>query len=611
MDGKKFWKPAKALFNGTKMTVRCTAFYVLMVFLPTMIFIGWFSATLLREQRMERDFEFRSMLRQSTRLFDDYLRQADFVYGTLQSNKALLDILSNSYLSPADELFAYNTSVSPVFAGLVSSNTVVSGVGVYRYLDSAIRYSNMTGFIRDISQFPYDEAVMEALLSGGNSRHVEIPPVVTSQTSDKIPPPCIVNLYTIYNSDYSKAVGILEVQADLNRIFSGISFSEGGAEFYLKYGNSCFPVEKGGAYIPMEFSVLEEEGGNIFAEQSEYTGFSLLAREKQGGVIDMMAVRNMLLGAGLLLVPAFLFWLFIYRFALKLLRFSRHIRKTREKGLTVYADDVGNDEFGDVVSEYNNMTRMINELIRSVREAEKLKNDASYYAMSSQVNPHFMFNTLENIRMHIELEQYSDASDMLFVLSNFLRYNISMRRESTLFKELGHIRHYLTIYQYRQNHRISFDIIMNADVQDSECPFCILQPIVENCFKHGMKALSAKLEIRVEVEDAGDGVKVCISDNGAGMSDGAIADMNRKLSTSASPENLSQENISHEGGWPGGVGIVNVNNRLKYFYGEEYGLSVTRGPMGGLSCVVHMGYAQNRDAVSPYGGVDEDLRNSG
>jgi len=216
---------------------------------------------------------------------------------------------------------------------------------------------------------------------------------------------------------------------------------------------------------------------------------------------------------------------------------------------------------------------LLRKQLKKIDELTKEKKDANYYAMTSQISPHFMFNSLENIRMRIETESYAEADDMLFNLGNFLRYHISMRRESSLFDELKHIRHYMEIYRYRRNDLVSFSIELAEDVGDISCPFCILQPIVENCFKHGISELGRTLQILVEVKNQNNGVEVCISDNGPGIDIDKMAEINKSL----------QKGLDGEAS---GLGLWNVNSRLKYFYGEKYGLSLRKSPKNGLCCVL-------------------------
>lgn len=226
------------------------------------------------------------------------------------------------------------------------------------------------------------------------------------------------------------------------------------------------------------------------------------------------------------------------------------------------------------------MTKTIVELIDSVQEAERLKNAANYYAMSSQVNPHFMFNTLENIRMHIELEKYDDANQMLFSLSRFLRYNISMREESSLEAELEHTRYYVRIYQYRIQHMIRFDIRKEEDVPDIPCPVRILQPIVENSLKHGIAGMNTPIQVEVSVRRCAGGVMIEVTDDGSGMSDEALSELNARMATAT----LHKRDQADDH-----VGLDNVNARIKYYYGAEYGLSFAHGHPTGVRCRMYAG----------------------
>jgi len=265
-------------------------------------------------------------------------------------------------------------------------------------------------------------------------------------------------------------------------------------------------------------------------------------------------IRYIVQSGCFLLLPTSLFCFIIYRYASRLLKFSRHIRHTDRNGLAPYNNDKSADEIGTVVMEYNQM-------IDSLRHAEQLKNDANYYALASQINPHFIFNTLENVRMRIEIAQHEEASDMLFILSRFLRYNISLRRESTLLDELTHIRNYLQIYHYRQSCQILFTVDIPDDFANFRCPFCILQPIVENSMKHGQK-LGEPLTITVCAFSDEDMVYVEVFDSGKGMSGQELEDLNQKL------QNSSEERLHADGS----IGLMNVNYRLKYFYGDRCGL---------------------------------------
>ena len=246
-----------------------------------------------------------------------------------------------------------------------------------------------------------------------------------------------------------------------------------------------------------------------------------------------------------------------------------------------------NDEFSVVIKEYNKLINSVEQLTESVRQAEKLKNDATYYALLSQIQPHFLFNTLENIRMHIEIEDTDSAKNMLFALCCFLRYNMSMQRESTLLREVEHVRNYLLIYQYRQKNKISFQINLPPEIQDVSCPFCILQPIAENCLRHAQMN-GVTLHITVSVRQMDGKTWVEIADDGRGMTEEEFARLNQTLADSRLPQGDPPAQAARQGK-TGGIGLVNVNSRLKYFFGPAGGLLFRRNVPRGTICILVLG----------------------
>jgi two-component system sensor histidine kinase YesM len=166
---------------------------------------------------------------------------------------------------------------------------------------------------------------------------------------------------------------------------------------------------------------------------------------------------------------------------------------------------------------------------------------------------------------------------MLQVLGRFLRYNISLRQESSLEEELNHIERYLTIYRYRVRNLIDYSVDRPANVElgGVRCPFCMLQPIVENCIKHGLRD-DRPMIINVTIEQDGGDIAINIRDNGSGMDPLDIENMNALLNTSVFQDA------------PGPVGLQNVNARVSYFYGKGYGLKVLPNDDGGLTVSVRI-----------------------
>lgn len=479
----------------------------------------------------------------------------------------------NNLYSVSEEVITYQTQIKPTISSILSANSVIDEIFIYRHLPSrTLNNADMIYYFQDIGDFTYPGEILEALeASGGSYDYLALDErEVRRKDMDSFSPELVL-FYNIYGRDYSKVVGVLEVQLDLNHILRALDFVSGKNMLYMRYGEAFYPISFDGRkhYFSLDSrprsEVPQTGSAQILTSNVKNTDLELYASFDPEVTNWQQILNYVAISFRILLLPTILFCVIIYRYAARLLKFSRHIRHSGKNGLIPYEVAVQADEIGTVILEYNQM-------IDSLRYAEQLKNDANYYALSSQINPHFIFNTLENVRMRIELEQYTEASDMLFVLSRFFRYNISLRRESTLLDELTHIQNYLQIYHYRQNKSICFTVDRPEQFHNFRCPFCILQPIVENSMRHGKK-MDQVLWIAVSVLEEGEMVYVDIFDDGKGMSEEAAEKLNERLKNPAPEQSPAG----------GSVGLTNVNERLKYFYGERGGLNF-RKERNGLTC---------------------------
>jgi two-component system sensor histidine kinase YesM len=159
---------------------------------------------------------------------------------------------------------------------------------------------------------------------------------------------------------------------------------------------------------------------------------------------------------------------------------------------------------------------------------------------------------------------------MIIAFSNFTRYNITLRQESTLFEELKHVEQYLKIYSFRQAGRVKCEVSKDPDVPNISVPFCILQPIAENCLKHGFAKITDKIHIAVHASVHPAGVEITIKDNGLKISK---EDLDRI-------EALLQTDVGDRKG----IGLANVNDRILYYCGDGYGITFSAAEPKGLIC---------------------------
>lgn len=220
--------------------------------------------------------------------------------------------------------------------------------------------------------------------------------------------------------------------------------------------------------------------------------------------------------------------------------------------------------------------RKFNELLDRNKLINVSKKQAEYLALQNQINPHFLYNTLEGIRSEALIAGLDSVAEMTEALATFFRYTISrVEHLVTLEDELANIENYYYIQQFRFGDKLALSIeyeheddVSELDILQYRLPKLTLQPIVENSIYHGIERKIGKghLVIRIGISD--ERLRIRVSDDGLGMSEEKLSQLNEKLRV------LSLDAVDSETEQKGGIAVVNVNNRIKLLFGEEYGIYV-------------------------------------
>lgn len=208
-----------------------------------------------------------------------------------------------------------------------------------------------------------------------------------------------------------------------------------------------------------------------------------------------------------------------------------------------------------------------NELINATRK------QAQYLALQNQINPHFLYNTLEGIRSEALIANLNTVADMTEALGNFFRYTISnMDHLVYLEDELINVENYYLIQQYRFGEKISLNMEYGGGdkqtLQKYQLPKLTLQPIVENAIYHGLERKVENGTITIKIEATKKRLIITISDDGLGIRKEQLDELLVKINTD------SYEYINQVDEEKGGIAIVNVNNRIKLLFGEAYGINI-------------------------------------
>lgn len=215
-------------------------------------------------------------------------------------------------------------------------------------------------------------------------------------------------------------------------------------------------------------------------------------------------------------------------------------------------------------------------------EVNRLSNrQAQYLALQNQINPHFLYNTLEAIRGDALSAGLDNIADITEALATFFRYTISnMDNLVSLEEELGNAENYFAIQNYRFGDRISMQVEIEAsgevgdDASNEACldfqiPKLTLQPIIENAIIHGLEYQVGPGKVVVHIASDGQRLLIDVTDDGVGMPEATLEEINRRLVSAEVPKG-SDDKLRK-----GGIALVNVNNRIKLLFGELYGLKVS------------------------------------
>ena len=216
----------------------------------------------------------------------------------------------------------------------------------------------------------------------------------------------------------------------------------------------------------------------------------------------------------------------------------------------------------------NDMLDRLERNIHDIYQLELSQKDAHMRALQAQINPHFMYNTLEFIRMYAVMENQNELADIIYEFSSLLRNNISDERETTLKQEVEFCRKYSYLCMVRYPKSIAYGFKIDPGLEEMRIPKFTLQPLVENYFAHGVDYRRTDNVISIKALKKEGYVEILVTDNGRGMPAEKLAEIQDKL---------AQRTFEHTVDYSGkrqSIGIVNVHERFVLYFGDRYDISV-------------------------------------
>ena len=238
-----------------------------------------------------------------------------------------------------------------------------------------------------------------------------------------------------------------------------------------------------------------------------------------------------------------------------------------------YTPVKGSYEINSLSDSFGHMVVRIQELMAKVKKEETTLRKTELRALQAQINPHFLYNTLDSIAWMCEDGRNKEAVDMVNALARLFRISISKGHELIpIEKEVEHAKSYLKIQNFRYKNQFGYSFNVEEQCLKYYCNKITLQPIIENAIYHGINRMIDEGEITIDIYSEGDEVVFSVTDNGVGMS----------------PEECRSILEKDIPGRTGGIGIKNVNDRVKIYFGEKYGITIESEQDKGTKVTIRM-----------------------
>ncbi|MFA9465544.1 MAG: sensor histidine kinase [Velocimicrobium sp.] len=281
----------------------------------------------------------------------------------------------------------------------------------------------------------------------------------------------------------------------------------------------------------------------------------------------------------LLVVMIFLVFTFSSLLTTNITKLTNAVKGIGGENLSLDISITSKDEVADLATQFKSMLTRIKSLLTEIRTKEEEKRTAELAALQFQMNPHFLYNSLNTIKFLASIQGIENIQTVAELLSSLMHTNMDGRTVLSIEEDICFTKSYLTLQTYR--HTIIFDYTITAapEILDYKVPKLFVQPLVENAIKHGLVDKQVGGSIMVEYKVIDSVLHICVDDNGLGMSDERIREiLSKKQNTNA-----------------GHIGIYNIRERLKLYYGLEYDIKIDSTPNHHTSFEITLPVLENEE----------------
>ena len=579
---------------STKMIVG----YVLLIVLPFLLFAVFIYVQLYDKLLTEYQLANQQNIEQLAANLDSSLGKIESLQSIYQNNAALIDYLRDEYSEDRDLIYSYLKEISPAISFAYLAEPSINSLTLYPKTQK--RLLTLPGF----SEFNkiynrLTKAEMESLRPKQGLWKV-------AQSADGL---SLTYYHKIYNENYTSDLGIIELNVK-PELFD--DFLQNLRNVHAD--NAIFLTDQAGNVIPTRFNtkVLSDQisdiesiiryssahsflidQGQLFVNSVRIPRLNLTVIEvnKRDTLFKFLLSKQLWVAGGvaLLALLSILYYLIVSSLTKRIVMLSRHMRRVGPDSLgKPFTGNAGSDEIGFLITSYNTMITRMDELVNHVQKVELLKKEADFKMLQAQIQPHFLYNTLETMRMLARSNNDHKVAEMAFSLGNLLRYSLSKNnQDTTLAEELEQVRAYIGIHQIRMQD-LRFDLDVDDSILSLRCPRFILQPLVENSMMHGLSRKRGVKWIAIRMEREKESIIIEVSDSGIGITPDKLLVLRTILRGE-----LGDGAIEKQGT---GIGLSNVAERIKAYFGQGSELCIDSTAGEGTSSSLKLVLKENNHA---------------
>lgn len=576
-------------FGNMELQKKLIITYFILIFFPLSI-VGFFSFNIAASSVKSEVSKYMSkVLQQVNDNIDNTVTELDRTASILSSDEDIIGILNKEKSRPLVEILEDERNVDSKINSTMNLRTNIEGLFVFSYNGEIYSYRGVNNSIR--LDYTFTSTRWYELMKSLSIKKLLLP---THIQDEVLTPGKKKNVFSyareIYDIDMKKSSGniLIDVNTDIfKKIWDKINTNE-YQEFVIVDNNKTIIYHTREELISNQFrsnyisKILKTQNGNIITtvdnrqtlitfNTSRFTNWTVISIIPVSVLFKNITnlAYIIILTVVICILFSFFIAIIISRNITKPISTLRRLMKKVESGqFDLNIPVTSKDEIGALSTSFNTMVTKINSLIQTVYETKIHKRESELNALQAQINPHFLYNTLQTIDIIAENAGIDVICSVCRSLSRMFRYSISRGKEIVpLYLEIEHVKDYIYIQKLRFKDRFQVIYEIDENMKNNKMIKLVLQPLVENALLHGIESKEEECTIIISVKHIDGNIEISVKDNGIGMNEYQLKLLKESLDEEILHAKVdSQKNRS--------IGLKNVHARIRLYFGENYGLKV-------------------------------------